>query len=549
MTRSPVHVRTALVSALSSLSGVGIVALALAVGASSPLIASEYQYYPSTTLTLGGSFDPTNPAQAFLPCLVHDGEMPLDLGPPQTSFTSAEANTRQELYHQLHVDANLSANAFFGSGSASFSLDEKYHFEGNNEHFVIRAFTDYGRYVTKNPRLSPEARALASNPTAFRERCGTEFVQQERRMVQLVAIYSFEHVSTLKASRMAASMSASGFGVSLGGTLNESTTSSNDTTQISVDIYSVGGTGITLLRQITTKGSLPEVKTLLENYLEKMDPTHATPLGFQTGSWQSFGVDVPMEQMEVRNTILPELYFSYRDNAANLHRLGELIRSAERPGATLKVADVTAYQVTYGDLANALHELHARGLACLHDENACFPAIPPLVVHIDWPHAVFLSQWMDTDETGAPYQVRIEVPTYKIGADTPVAQGSFSLQIPNSRISEVVWQCDPNQANNVCGYSYNRTPAAGYAADWVPNDPRTFTWFRRWIGDAHQEGYLVKYQVLRTVCVENCNYEQMMLTADGKKHAAIPAWDWSGERRGLLAKNPGNKPARTSKKK
>jgi hypothetical protein len=191
-------------------------------------------------MTLGGSFNPLYPTRAYPTCLQFEAtDKSIDHGAPATQFTSSEIKSRRELYHELHINANLSARGFFGSGSASFNLDEKYQFEADDDYFVLRAYSDYGRFSIVHPRLIPEAEALSTDATAFRERCGTEFVEQERRSAQLAAIYSFQHLSDYQEKRIAAALSGSIAGVTFGGHYDETNKSKTDQVHLSIDIYAI----------------------------------------------------------------------------------------------------------------------------------------------------------------------------------------------------------------------------------------------------------------------------------------------------------------------
>src|SRR5207249_3937065 len=129
---------------------------------------------------------------------------------PQTSvtteFSAQLVNSREELYHHLNIDAQLSASSMFGSGQASFSFDDEYHFQSTDLVWVVKASSDYGRFVMDSPVLTYSARALMTDPAAFARQCGYEFVGQERRMVQAVAVYSLHDLSESEKSHVQAAL-------------------------------------------------------------------------------------------------------------------------------------------------------------------------------------------------------------------------------------------------------------------------------------------------------------------------------------------------------
>jgi hypothetical protein len=176
----------------------------------SPVLANDYKYHPSNTLHLGSSFNPLRPYQAYNTCITYDSVIPVqgDHGSITTEFTSNIVNSREELYRHLNVDASLSASYLFASGSASFSLDQEYSFSSHDLTWIVKGATDYGRFVMGGMRLTPEAEALRKNPVAFAERCGYEFVAQEHRAVQVVAVYTLHDLTESEKTKLSLSISA-----------------------------------------------------------------------------------------------------------------------------------------------------------------------------------------------------------------------------------------------------------------------------------------------------------------------------------------------------
>jgi hypothetical protein len=503
--------------------------------------ASTYEYYPQGAMTLGSSFNPLYPNRAYPSCLTFTADAgSIDHGAPSTQFSASEIKSRQELYHELHIDANLSASGFFGSGSASFSLDEKYQFEQDDDYFVLKAFSDYGRFSIKDARLNAEALDLVGDPVAFRNRCGTEYVQQERRSAQLVAVYSFQHLSDYQEKRITAALSGSIAGISLGGHYDERNKSSDEQVHFSVDVYAIGGGGIQLLSSISTTTDLTKLRSVLESYIAKLGPEQAAPMEFVTGSWESFGVDVPLEPMELRNAVLPELYFSYRENELNFHRLGDVIRNASRPNSKIAQPDLAAYQNDYLQISLVMKEILDTAQACLNDADQCVPQKAPLIYKVNWPQAVFKTIWADTDENGNPYAMQFSIGTKNLhycascNGDQNV-HGTFALSIPNSQITSVDYSCPAYP----CAWSRSRNGSNAVDVA-IAGDRKSLTWYRVWDGDPADETYLVHYQVQRVVCTENCSFQYLMLD----KTKLRTSWDWSSqERRALVSRSRQNSQA------
>ncbi len=498
--------------------------------------ATTYQYYPEGTMTLGGSFSPLYPNRAYPTCLDFEASnRSIDHGAPSTQFTASEIKSRKELYHQLHIDANLSASGFFGSGSASFNLDEKYHFESDDDYFTLRAYSDYGRFSIANPHLTPEAQALRKDPKAFSERCGSEFVEQERRVAQLVAVYSFQHLSEYQEKRVTAALNASFSGVTLGGHFDETNKSTTEQMHLSVDIYAIGGGGIKLLASVATTTGLANLREILEKYIAQLGPEQAAPMEFVTGSWESFGVDVPLESMEIRNAVLPELYFSYRENEINFHRLGDLIRNASRPKSKMQPDELAKYQYDYQQISLVMRDLVASAQSCLQDVTLCTPTQAPRVYKVDWPQAVFQTIWAATDENGSPYVLQFSVGTKNLHyfAD-PIVHGLYALTIPNSRIAQIDYYCPSGRVE--CQYTYPRDGKPNPDVE-TAGDQKSFTWYRKWDGDPVDETYIVHYEVQRAVCIENCNYT-LNMRVGSQTVKAVPNWNWSSANRRALVARP-----------
>jgi hypothetical protein len=106
--------------------------------------------------------------------------------------------------------------------------------------------------------------------------------------------------------------------------------------------------------------------------------------------------------------------------------------------------------------------------------------------------------------------------------------------------SVVALQANASECGPPAGFSYNRDDSKGYRKDVViSGDGRGFTWYRRWDGDPHDEQYVVHYQVLRTVCIDNCDYQLKLLEASGRMRPTKPGWNYSApSKRQQVSKPP-----------
>src|SRR5215472_6531339 len=95
------------------------------------LHADIYKYHPSTTLHLGGGFDPSHPSLAFPPCLEWSTVV-AENGSSTSRFDSQLLTDTQDLYQSLQVDAILAARYLFLSATASFHLKDESAFHSDS---------------------------------------------------------------------------------------------------------------------------------------------------------------------------------------------------------------------------------------------------------------------------------------------------------------------------------------------------------------------------------------------------------------------------------
>jgi hypothetical protein len=354
-----------------------LILLALTCSLVAPLFAGTYKYHPSITLHLGSSFNPLQPDQVFPNCITYDQVVSLEgKGSINTDYSSSLVNSREELYRHLNLDAALSASFLFGSGSASFSLDEEYHFGSRDLVWVVKGVSDYGRYAIVGARLTAAAAALRSNPVTFARRCGYEFVGQEHRAVQVAAVYSLHDLTETEKSRMTAALeggaSWSGGKFEVKGKTDNFKKAAREVSQVHVNIFAIGGGGLKLLASITGNEDIAEIQPKIKTYVESMGPEAAAPIEYVTGSWRSFGVDLDPAALEQQTLVLSEVYFSYRQYEPLLRQTGALIRESAAPGTWLTEDQAVQLNRDYLAIANVLEQLREVAHSCLDnaDSNA-----------------------------------------------------------------------------------------------------------------------------------------------------------------------------------
>jgi hypothetical protein len=230
-----------------------------------------YDYYPSTTLRLGGGVDPNNPL-TVLPTCAQFLEKPIEGTAVTTTFALSLVNSRKELYSALSVSASLSAQYAFFSASGALSFDNDYAFSSDSVVWMLKAYSDFGRFEAANPTLTVEAKAvLNADPKEFARRYGTEIVLQERRAAQIAAVFSLQNISEQQKQKLETSFQG---GVSLGlfsGDMQAAYKSfAAEATRISamsIAVFAIGGGGIGQLANIITDGTdLNAVAITLREY-------------------------------------------------------------------------------------------------------------------------------------------------------------------------------------------------------------------------------------------------------------------------------------------
>ena len=413
-----------------------LAALALALSSVGRLQAATYHSVDGAPLRLGAGFDPNEPTRAFLPCVVFDGEWLVDssktladvgprtksgAGAPPLKALGADGNTprpdsavstqltltlvkdRRSLYETLNIDVNLSARAAFGQGSASTTIDDKFDFSEDDVLWALKASSDFGRYEMKRPRLCPTLKSLSYDKLV--QRCGPEIVLQERRAVNIVALFKLHNLSREEQHRLKATLEAEyngpGFDAKLKSQLELFKRQAAASSTMNVAILATGGRGITLLRdlssgsltrtrsdamkpgdgggtphgkagsevksssedgdvvdrlQCTEGDALCEVAEVVRTYIKSMGSSAAVPISFTTTPLAAFrpGQSTHADIFVEREFTLGELYLNLRDYDNKLKDTGRSLRGMD--------GMVPAAYVREGETAVQLYRKQAKTL-------------------------------------------------------------------------------------------------------------------------------------------------------------------------------------------
>jgi hypothetical protein len=332
--------------------------------------ADTYKYTPSSPLHLGGGFDPLNSDLGFVPCLMFETKA-LDSGTRSTRYKASRIKNHKELYEHLGLDVSLSATSSFVSGSGSFSLETDYTFSSDDYVWTLEGESDYGRYGLGGPRLTQEAAQLTGNPWAFVSRCGFEFVAQERRAVRATAVFSLHNVSSSEKAKLRTALSDSGRwpggSTSVSSALDKFKSSLATTSTVRVDVFAIGGQGITKLASLTTVDDPDAVRKIIQAYIDGLTPEAAPAIEFTTGRWDAFGVNVVSAGLDQRRMVLSELFFAFNDSFTLLRDLGQIIRRWGKGETQLTLGEAAILIQAYNDSAGVLGEITGRAAACFQE--------------------------------------------------------------------------------------------------------------------------------------------------------------------------------------
>lgn len=361
-----------------------------------PAKGAVYEYHPSSPLHIAGGFDPLNPFELTLPCVEYDSIQNVDTeGAVKTRFTLSLVKSREELYKHLQVSASLSANYYFYSGGGGFEMDDESSFHADSLTWIVKAGSDYGRYLLKNPRLSTLAQGFIDRGEhdEFARRCGTEAVLEQRKGAMIASIFTLENLSSENKHRLQASFKG---GADLGFFDISMTTEYKDfyrfaTTmgKMKLDVFAIGGNGVTALKDLVQAKpyDLQKVGSILGDYTGSLTPEKAVPREYITASMQKFGWKGNSLGAIHRNTILSILYTQYKDNESVAKRIDRLLRDQS---ASLTEPVIKKYREQYDEYMSSLVTLRNAAIVCEKDLEQC--KAPNLTMSaVFWPKGV--SDW------------------------------------------------------------------------------------------------------------------------------------------------------------
>ncbi len=352
-----------------------------------------YNYHPSTPLLLGAGVDPKDPLNVIPSCISYD-EHRIEKTAVTTEFSLSLLRTRRDLYEKLNISASMSAHYLFFSADGSLSIDRDYSFESDTIVWILKAYTDFGRKEARHPELLPEAQALVtSDPDEFSRRYGTEVILQERRAVQIVAIFSLSNMAERQKDILQRSfrggISLRSFGADVAANYSKFVSEAAKVSSLNVSVYALGGGGISNLADIIQNQTDIDVITdSLQQYTSNFNFDSSAPIQYLSGSMSRFGWRGNPIDITYRDQVLSDLYILYKDIQAVKDRLQYLTSSSpDSPlGKLITAEQRNYYREVLNEYYNRLRSIQQSALACRLDEQDC-PNIVDLMPSkdINWP--------------------------------------------------------------------------------------------------------------------------------------------------------------------
>lgn len=357
-------------------------AMVLALTAITPAQAEKYEISPGSALAIGEGFDPRQPRQMYLPCVQYDGlwatgsldpNQKPDPNKPYTtsagfSFDSTTIESRKRLYEFVHLSASISGGYGFFSGAASYLSEDEFRFDENSYHFAMRASTEFGDFRLMNPRLNADAQvALYRSPSAFFERCGTEFVGQQTRGASIAVIYSVHSLDQYKRSRIEKSLQAS-FGNVVGGDLNYRQTLEEaiKTGTLKVRVFGYGGEGVSKLKDLVTNNTdVAQVKKTISDYVQSLGVNSSVPTAYVTGSMTSLDPRLGSMQFGLYNRRIAEYILVYEDLLGYRSTLQKVLRGQALQ--RMKKDERAALENAFDRAGILLSNIEKKALECRDD--------------------------------------------------------------------------------------------------------------------------------------------------------------------------------------
>ena len=335
--------------------------------------SNQYRFHPKSRLHIGGGNDPFKPGEAYPSCLEHDGIEAVSTGNMFTSSLEITGiSSSRDFYQKTGFSSSLEASSFFYSGEVSFSFDFEKELSEKSVSWLVVLRADYGDFFLKNPRLKSELIGLT--PKQIANKCGTEFVLEEKRSVMVYTLLSLKNLKIREKREILAHLNI----VSNAGFLDGSFEASykdfmqkaQSMGQVSIKIYTRGGGGIVKFKSLLDLNTFMNHKAILntfQTYLNQINYHHAVPHLYTTAGLAKFIPD-SFSPVGFKKATLTNLYYRYRKLITKISKLDNLIDSG-----VSSFEDSLFYQGERSKIHHVLERIKDAASSCFRkdDQGKC----------------------------------------------------------------------------------------------------------------------------------------------------------------------------------
>jgi hypothetical protein len=315
----------------------GLLALAGIARADDP---GYYDFHPMSILSLGMGYSPNDLSDAKYKC-VNFTEYTAEPGSLETNFSGYFVFNSSQLKNVLKIDAKVDASYMSFKGGMTFNFSDEGISKSDSATLVVRAFTEYGRKMMQDPKLTEEAKATleSGDMKRFEKDCGSRIVAIERRGAMVAAIITISNLTQQQKASLGLEVTASGSGMVASfearSKFEKLMESGSSGTNVRVQVVSTGGKGFSELGELV-KGfqaapdSLVKIETALTEFIKSFGPDNAAPIGYHTRAmgwgFDPNGIDLWGEE---KQRLLTKLVTAYRANEQTGATLANILEGAD----------------------------------------------------------------------------------------------------------------------------------------------------------------------------------------------------------------------------
>jgi hypothetical protein len=355
--------------------------------------AQSFEWYPSSTLSIGGGVNLSNPTVQMQTAVQYDNLVPIDsiaTASVLPKFQVSQIHDVQELENFATFDSSLDANYLFFGGGGNIPWLTDYNFTGSSFVWGLRAFSDFGRFGLQKVTLTDAAKDSVPVVSQFESLYGNSYVNVIRKAAIISVIFSLDVIPSDTVQKLQQEVIAGlTFGVAGGtqvtGTLDAFLQQAMALGTLQVKIVTVGGPTLTTeAGELVTAQDLSNLEDVIAGFVGQISEANAAPVVYYTTPYSGLGVADAAPMPSVGQKQLPALALAYYDAAEKKTKLDAIVNTFDSDYAYVDRSYLTTYQLDRDQFAAYLADLTA--LAARVDDSTTQIAIPAApAVQIAWP--------------------------------------------------------------------------------------------------------------------------------------------------------------------